>query len=407
MSRTCLLTTTAIVSLIAAGTAPALAADTISSAIAEGKPIINIVARYEHVNQDGFENDASAPLIRARLGYQSGSFKGFSALFDFDLIRTTKDATFNSTINGKTAYPVVADPSGEELNQLKLSYMGPAKTKVDLGRQRIILDNARFIGNVGWRLNEQTYDALFITNQTIPDLTIQYGYFEKIHRIFGKDSPVGTWASDSHILHAAYTGLKGTTVSAYAYILDLTPATLSTATYGIRAAGKLSTNGLTFSYAGEYAHQTDHAANPNDVSLDYYLISGGAGAKGLTGSLSYEVLGGDGTVGFSTPLATLHAFQGWADVFLTTPASGITDLYGQLSYNFAAFKAIKGVSASVIYHDFNADTGSADLGSEWDAVLNFKISSKLSALLKYADYKGPTEGPASRQKTWVALTYNY
>ena len=40
----------------------------------------------------------------------------------------------------------------------------------------------------------------------------------------------------------------------------------------------------------------------------------------------YELLGSDGvTVAFSTPLATLHAFEGWADKFLATPAAGITD----------------------------------------------------------------------------------
>ena len=45
-----------------------------------------------------------------------------------------------------------------------------------------------------------------------------------------------------------------------------------------------------------------------------------------------EYLEGNGTIGFSTPLATLHKFQGFADVFLTTPASGITDAYGKLGY---------------------------------------------------------------------------
>ena len=43
----------------------------------------------------------------------------------------------------------------------------------------------------------------------------------------------------------------------------------------------------------------------------------------------YEVLEGAPTGGlaFVTPLATLHKFQGWADKFLATPASGIEDAY--------------------------------------------------------------------------------
>jgi hypothetical protein len=36
--------------------------------------------------------------------------------------------------------------------------------------------------------------------------------------------------------------------------------------------------------------------------------------------------------GFTTPLATLHKFQGWADKFLTTPVNGLADLYVNAGY---------------------------------------------------------------------------
>jgi len=387
-------------SLVALAAAPALAADTLDGAIAEGKPIIDLTARYEQVDQDGFAEDAKAPLLRARLGYETGSWNGLSLLFDFDFIRAADDH-YNSTVNGQDQYPTIADPEGDELNRLQLSYTGLAGTRVDLGRQRVILDNARFIGNVGWRLNEQTYDAIFLSNSSIKGLAVKYGYIDKVHRVFGPDSPQGAFESNSHIINVSYTGLANTTITAYAYLLDLTPATLDTSTFGIRAVGKYDLGGVALGYTGEYAHQVDRADNPNDFSLDYYLLSASAGAAGLTGSVSYEVLSGDGTVGFSTPLATLHAFQGWADVFLTTPATGITDLYGQLTYKFGK------LSATAVYHDFGADFGPGSLGHEFDAVLNFKVSPKVSALIKYADYSGPAGGPASRTKTWVALSYAY
>ena len=48
-----------------------------------------------------------------------------------------------------------------------------------------------------------------------------------------------------------------------------------------------------------------------------------------------------------TPLATLHAFNGWADMFLTTPANGLQDLYFRASYtlpmDFIEFRSLTGI----------------------------------------------------------------
>ena len=39
------------------------------------------------------------------------------------------------------------------------------------------------------------------------------------------------------------------------------------------------------------------------------------------------MLASDNSQGFRTPLATLHAFNGWADLFLDTPPDGLSDIY--------------------------------------------------------------------------------
>ena len=65
---------------------------------------------------------------------------------------------YNSTTNGKTTYPAVADPETYEINRLQLTNTRIPMTTVTLGRQRIVLDDQRFVGNVGWRQNEQTFD---------------------------------------------------------------------------------------------------------------------------------------------------------------------------------------------------------------------------------------------------------
>jgi hypothetical protein len=55
---------------------------------------------------------------------------------------------------GDPTRDVIADPQTSELNQLWVSYTGIPDTEIKGGRQRIIFDDSRFIGNVGWRQME-------------------------------------------------------------------------------------------------------------------------------------------------------------------------------------------------------------------------------------------------------------
>jgi len=71
---------------------------------------------------------------------------------------------------------------------------------------------------------------------------------------------------------------------------------------------------------------------------------------------------GNGTVGFATPLATLHQFEGWADKFLTTPANGIKDLYGRLGWNGSKLLGLDSLSAAVVYHHFDAERFPREIG---------------------------------------------
>ncbi len=85
----------------------------------------------------------------------------------------------------------------------------------------------------------------------------------------------------------------------------------------------------------------------------------GTKIKGVGVGIGYELLGSDdGMKAFSTPLATLHKFQGWADQFLVTPADGIEDIY------FKMTGSIGKTNLAFFYHDYSADEGSADYGEE-------------------------------------------
>ena len=102
----------------------------------------------------------------------------------------------------------------------------------------------------------------------------------------------------------------------------------------------------------------------------------------------------DGEVGFATPLATVHKFNGWADTFINTPANGLVDTYISVGTKVGPGKL------AAIYHDFAADNGSDDYGSELDVVYGMKFGKAYTAGIKYADYS--SDGYAvDTQKLWV------
>ncbi len=412
-SRALLLASSAIAGTFASSSV-AGATDDIDGLLVDGKFTFDARLRYEHVEQDGKPEDARAPTLRARFGFVTGKFADFQGLIEGEAVGHLSE-NFDDTVNGKSAtFPTVADPEGIELNRLQVEYTGIPQTTVRVGRQRVNLDNQRFVGAVGWRQNEQTFDAGLISNTSIEGLTLIYAYVDQVNRVFGKDHPLGEIDGSTHLFNAAYDWAGVGKVVGYGYLIDAhEPAALngvSSATFGLRVSGKRDVaEDLKLGYEAEYAHQNDYADNPANFDLNYWHadLSLTHGEFSVLGGI--ESLEGDGTTGFSTPLATLHKFQGYADVFLTTPASGIVDIYGKLGYE-TKFKEpvgpITGVGAAIWYHDFDAERGSASLGSEVDIEAFARLGEHFSIGAKYADYDG-VPGFASRNRTWLYLDVTY
>ncbi|BCL59709.1 hypothetical protein DGMP_04020 [Desulfomarina profundi] len=117
----------------------------------------------------------------------------------------------------------------------------------------------------------------------------------------------------------------------------------------------------------------------------------------ISGKFAYEVLGADHGVSFKTPLGTNHGFNGWADLFLTTPPDGLRDIYGILSSTLA------GIKLDLIYHDFRADEGNSDYGNEFDAMLTKKFGSHYILQAVYADYNA-SDYKMDTRKFWLQFT---
>lgn len=374
--------------------------DSDSSSIDNEKLSLHFRYRYEFVDQAGFINNAQASTLRTRLAYRSRDISNFGFEIEFDDVRSVGDDRYNSTRNGNTNRPVIADPEGTDVNRALILYKGLQGTIFRVGRQRITLDNHRFIGDVGWRQNDQTYDGLSMTNSSLPKMTFNYAYLDRVNRIFGPSSgvPSANFQSDSHVLNAKYELLPNLDVSAYAYWLDLRDAPASSSkTFGIRASGSLqATDRTSLRYTLEYAHQNNYRDNPNRYNADYVLLDAALTNSGITWRLGYEVLAGHPAQAFQTPLGTLHAFQGWTDKFLTTPAGGVEDLY------FSASTKIHEMDFSLVHHRFSPEAGGTEYGREWGLLAKKPLSERYLILLKYASYDAG-DFASDTQKVWVML----
>lgn len=386
----------------------------IAQAFKDGKFNVAFRYRYEYVEDDNpslADDTANASTLRSRITYQSAAYNDFSVLFEFDDLRPVGDDDYNSTRNGKTDRPTVADPEATDLNQAYIKYMGLANTELIIGRQKIIRGNERFVGPVGWRQNEQTFDSASINYKFNDKLQAYYAFVDQVNRIFGPESgtPPADLTGQTHLADVSYLFGPAAKLTVYGYFIDLeeTP-TFSSQTIGARLAGDIAVNDQwAIPYAVEYAVQDDFAGNPNNYDADYYLVDVGARWNKVTVRLAYEVLEGGSTAGqaFQTPLATGHAFQGWADKFLTTPDAGIEDLYLLVDF------PLLGANVKIRYDDYQAEASSLDYGNEIGVWATWPVGKYYSIAAKYARFDADRDSTAAglqdADKFWVMLSANF
>lgn len=383
------------------GETPTTIAAELQRALLGGKWWLRLRYRLENVDQDGFEHDAWASTLRTVLGYETSAWHGASVLLEFEDVSAIGNDLYDSGQNGRTDYPKVGDPEGTEVNQVHLKYLPSEATAVKLGRQVLTYDNHRFVGDVGWRQNQQTFDAATFTWQQLEELDLSYAFVDNVNRVTGDDAPDGDHRMASHLVNAGYDFSGVGRLTAYGYLLDYdTVDANSTNTYGARFAGSAKLGSVDLLYTAEYAAQVDAADNPNDVDQDYTLEELGLRVSGWTFKAGYEVLGGSGDPGdaLQTPLATLHAFNGWADKFLVTPDTGLEDAYVSVGAKAGDF------DYQVVWHDFESDSRSLDYGQELDASVAWVPARGVTVGLKLGAYAAD-DFATDTTKAWLWLAY--
>ncbi|WP_416305940.1 alginate export family protein [Neptunicella sp. SCSIO 80796] len=391
--------TISLASLFCSTFSAAPMAESVNDIFTDTHAKIDMRLRYESVDQDNALKDADALTLRTRFNFITGSYNGFSAVFELEDSRSVLGLdNYNNGNGSKSDYSVIADPETTELDQAFLQYIN-ADFRVKLGRQVIALDGQRFVGHVGWRQDKQTFDAVSAIYQPLKELKLTYAYVTQRNRIFAEQKDID--ASD-HLLNAAYITPIGT-LTGYAYLLEADNGSDNGLdTWGASFAGQSQWNETSVNYRFEYASQ-DADNGASSFSADYLAAEAGINLAVVDIKLGYESLGSDkGQYGFATPLATLHKFNGWSDQFLSTPTVGLNDVYASIGGK------VMGGQWNLIYHDFSADKASStvdDLGNEINALFSKKLDDHFSAGTKLARYSAgdAPAGKVDTDKIWLWL----
>jgi Alginate export len=395
-----------------AADAPAAApAASLVEAVRSGKPILNLRPRYEFVDQDGRPEEANAYTLRTLAGWKTGAWKGLSGTMELIDVGRLNDE-YNDGQNGKTQYPVVADPDNTDVNQLYLDWAGLRATNIRAGRQSIKLDNVRFVGNVEFRQVMQVFNGVTAENTSLRNTRLYAGYLGRVKTVDTRQHD-----TDTVLLNARYALSPSETLVGYGYFQDQpdaiaaagfsgpAPTDTSNQIVGLRADGAHSFGDKwKLLYTVEYAKQNDYAGGDARIDAHYQRL----GVGGQFGSYSLRVdqellSSNDNLYAFQTPLGTNHLFQGWADQFLTTPRQGMRDTF------LSASAKIEKAQLLAEYHDFKSDFGSIDFGNEFDIGVTYPLMQKLTGKLEYADYKAgdSTSGKVDTRKFWLTLVFNY
>ncbi len=388
-----------------------------------------IRARYEHVDaKDNGKSSANAYTNRLKLGVGAD-------LFGTDWLSAYAEMTNVSAINDKYGaenanYDMVQDSKQTRLTQAYVDAKY-GNTLLRVGRQAVNLDNIRFIGTVDWRQMPQTLDAIALVDNSIENLSLLAAYATQVNTITYN----GSLDTRTLLLNASYSVMPELKVTVYDYMIgsgtgagNPAPGNEKTAgagsdTYGIALTGNIAADdATTINYRAEYARQSDPTmkrsgfSRADDIKADYYNLELGAKVEGFLIGAQYEVLGGHsfGSAhnSFQTPLATLHAHNGWADMFTVTPQEGLRDLSGHLGYTAKGFGTLK-----AIYHDYRTDSGSNDYGRELDIIFikPCGLVKGLDLMAKYADYRGDDEAANTSaaalandtRKFWLMADYKF
>ena len=380
-------------------------------------PYLEIRPRYEHV-EDKNNNLKSADALTVRTVLGLRAKKIFIENLKGCIEATDVSGILRNYSPESSKYDLVPDPDNTRITQAYLTYT-INKTTFIVGRKFITIDDHRFIGNVGWRQMPQSFGVLAIADKTLPNTDILVA---AIYERLGILDKLNTkWHLDKAplIFDINYQPVKWLKIKPFAYLI-----TDVHNTYGLKLSGTRKYDSFSISYVATYAKQTDPYQKDNlsvkpKIDTDYWRLGLNSNIKGFLLGAEYTHFGDKNgkSKGFSTPLATLHKFDGWSDALLKGAANGFD--YGLNEYKLSAGYTHKQIGKFLIsYFIFNSaksQPSGKKVGTEVDVAYIKKLNKYISFLAKAAFYNakdgyysnGNLIAKKDINKYWLQIDYKF
>ncbi len=384
-------------------------------------------AEYRHGFSSLSEKDAQAAFFisqRSRLNFN----------FHQDKVRfglSIQDVRVWGDLN-----QLARQSNSQMIHQAWGEYMFTDKFSFKFGRQELVYDDARILGNVNWAQQARAHDLALFKYEDSFKLHIGLAYNQEAENRFGTNYTLPAYKSMQFLwYHRNISKLKFSLLflnngMQYNYIEEGAEKfkTVYSQTLGSRMV--LPLQGITAFTEGYYTSGKDAA----DKNLEAFMFKAGGSLK-LTDALRFhagwEYLSGTGQTddpdldgftnrSFSPFYGTNHKFNGHMDYFYVgnhANSVGLSDLYTGLSYERNQFGAnlrshFFAAAAEVI--DARGETMEAFLGTEIDLSVSYKLTGPLVVQAGYSHMFGTStlqrlKGGDHRETNnwaWIMLSFN-
>ena len=388
--------------------------EAIKHAISEGTTSLNLRLGYEYSSTDDNRSPGKALSLRSRIGYRTENFYDTKVFVEFhSLVNMMEEFEFPG--GNRKDRDFISDPDGERLHQGYVEYFGFPYLELKLGRQEIQLDDERFIGNVNWRQNGQSFDGLTLFAQPTSEIYLYAALLNQVNTI-----------TLSHVdlehlilLHLKYVNEEIHKFHVFSYLVDDEFDQNDSITYGVKVdglCGDILKYGFTFAYQDDYQGSHNRNADLIKITLGILLdpFNFGFGFSRISGKDGKDAP-------FDTLYSTAHKFNGWADQFAGTNGGnvfgGVEDFYVEFETEYFNTKFL------MRYHLFDTtEKGSlmnngnpiheGTYGTELDFDLSRQINENLSAQITAAFYNenfdnGGLNPTTDEEVFWARLFYNF
>jgi hypothetical protein len=373
-----------------------------------GDAWLQVRPRWNHIEESDKPETTYGGTARLVAGWRSAPWMGLRATLEGIHANHWGDKQFNDDPANipVSPYPLLPDPRHTGVNRAYLEYAGVEGLVARAGRQRVSLDNGRWVSDNDFRQVPQLFDGVTVEYHGLAGARITTGYYSRIRSTSGN-----TDEARLTVLNAAWNPAPGHALGAFAYFHDQ-PGTApftgfqdeSYRVYGARAEGVAARWGaVELPYVVEIARQRPHAGGDARIDARYWRAGAGLSTERWTVRADYEVRGSnDGLYGLQIPLTDFYAFNGWTLKWFTNAREGLHD--GWITGRWAAGPLTFHVEA----HRFESDFGDLDFGRELDAGLTWEILPNAVLRLQHARYdSGSDRAYADIRKTWLTFTYNW